>query len=233
MTKDTDNISQAPQAPAEGGVRTPGETGAAASRRGGRGARGEKGDRRRGGGRGGRPERVKSEYDQKTLEVRRVARVVAGGRRFSFAVAIVLGDRKGRVGVGTGKAGDVAGAVSKAEKAAKKTMVTVRTTKSHSIAHAISAKYSSARVALQPSPNRGLVAGSAMRTVLELAGVTDVTAKIHSGSKNKLNIARAVVKALATLRTKSAPKTTEKATEDTSSEEVQKKADKGPKNTKE
>jgi small subunit ribosomal protein S5 len=132
--------------------------------------------------------------------VRRVARVVAGGRRFSFAVAIVLGDRKGKVGVGTGKASDVAGAIGKAEKDGKKNMINVRMTKSSSILHEVSAKYSSASVVLYPSPNRGLVAGSAMRNVLELAGITDVSAKIHSGSKNKLNIARAVVKALATLR---------------------------------
>lgn len=158
------------------------------------------GDRRRGGTRGPRQERAKPEYDQKTLEVRRVARVVAGGRRFSFAVAIVCGDRKGKVGVGTGKASDVAGAIGKAEKDAKKNMITVRMTKTSSILHEVSAKYSSASIVLYPSPNRGLVAGSALRNVLELAGITDVSAKIHSGSKNKLNIARAVVKALTQLR---------------------------------
>lgn len=164
------------------------------------GPRGKGGPRGGRGDRGPRPERAKPEYDQKSLEVRRVARVVAGGRRFSFAVAIVLGDRKGRVGVGTGKAADVAGAMGKAEKDAKKNMITVRTTKQGSIAHDVFAKYSSASVAIYPSPSRGLVAGSAMRNVLELAGISDVVAKVHSGSKNKLNMARATVKALSMLR---------------------------------
>lgn len=163
-------------------------------RRGGPGGRGGKG--------GGRQERVKPEFDQKTLVVRRVARVVAGGRRFSFAVAIAIGDRKGKVGVGTGKAGDVAGAMEKANKNAKKNMITLKLTKNNSLPHEVSAKYSSGCVAITPALSRGLVAGSAVRNVLELAGVTDVTSKIHSGSKNKLNIARATIAALSKLRAK-------------------------------
>jgi small subunit ribosomal protein S5 len=158
-----------------------------------------------GGGRGGRDgkhrdARQKPEYDQKSIEVRRVARVVAGGRRFSFSVAMIIGDRKGKVGVGTGKAGDVSGAMEKAAKDAKKHMITVKTTKKNSIPHQVEAKYSSGYVMIIPSPDRGLVAGSAVRNVLELAGITDVSAKIHSGSKNKLNIARATVKALEMIR---------------------------------
>ncbi len=190
--------------PRAGGFRS-GGPGGRGGQRGGPGGKGGP----RGTGRGGpRQERAKPEYEQKSLEVRRVARVVAGGRRFSFAVAIVLGDRKGKVGVGTGKAGDVSSAMGKAEKDAKKNMITVKTTKTNSIPHEISAKYSSASVVMYPSPKRGLVAGSAMRNVLELAGVTDVSAKVHSGSKNKLNMARAVVKALMTLRARpvAAPK---------------------------
>ena len=163
----------------------------------GRGA-GKAGDKR-GGGRP-RPERVKPEYDQKSIEVRRVARVVAGGRRFSFSVAMIIGDRKGKVGVGTGKAGDISNAMEKAAKDAKKHMITVKLTKNSSIPHEVKAKASSATVEIMPAPSRGLIAGSAVRNALELAGITDVNAKIVSGSKNKLNMARATVKALLMLK---------------------------------
>ncbi len=178
--------------------------------RGPRGGSGRGGNGRgapRGGDRGGRgrPERMKPEYDQKSIEVRRVARVVAGGRRFSFSVAMIIGDRKGKVGVGTGKAGDISMAMDKAAKDAKKHMITVRLTKSGSIAHEVRAKSSSAVVEIMPAPSRGLVAGSAVRNALELAGITDVSAKIRSGSKNKLNMARAVVAALSTLSTRPRP----------------------------
>jgi small subunit ribosomal protein S5 len=166
--------------------------------RGPRGA-GRGGPRGRG-GRDGKPrERVKSEFDQKSINVRRVARVVAGGRRFSFSVAMVIGDKKGRVGVGLGKAGDMSSAMDKAQKNARKHMQTIKRTKTNSIAHEVDAKEASARVKIMPAPGRGLVAGSAVRTVLELAGVTDVTSKVHSGSKNALNMARATAKALGNL----------------------------------
>ena len=143
--------------------------------------------------RGGRADRPRS-------EVRRVARVVAGGRRFSFSVAMIAGDRKGKVGVGTGKAGDIAMAMDKASKDAKKHMITIKLTKTSSIPHQVMAKSSSGTIQLIPAPSRGLVAGSAVRNVLELAGITDVSAKILSGSKNKLNIARATIKALSAIR---------------------------------
>lgn len=150
--------------------------------------------------RGGRADRPRSEFDQKSIEVRRVARVVAGGRRFSFSVAMIAGDRKGKVGVGTGKAGDIAMAMDKASKDAKKHMITIKLTKTGSIPHQVMAKSSSGTIQLIPAPSRGLVAGSAVRNVLELAGITDVSAKILSGSKNKLNIARATIKALSAIR---------------------------------
>ncbi|MDO8564761.1 MAG: 30S ribosomal protein S5 [bacterium] len=159
------------------------------------------GDRRGGGARrGGREDRVRPEFDQKTLAVRRVARVVAGGRRFSFSVLIVIGNRKGKVGVGLGKAGDTAAAIDKATKDAKKQMLTLPLTASRSIPFPVEAKYSSAELFMMPAPRKGLIAGSAVRTVLELGGVTDVNAKILSGSKNKLNIARATIKALSELK---------------------------------
>jgi small subunit ribosomal protein S5 len=162
----------------------------------------------RGGGRGGRggprksadrAPRTKPEYDSVMLNIRRVARVVSGGRRFAFSVALVAGNRKGLVGVGLGKAGDTALAIDKATRNAKKHMVRINATKDMSIPHEVFAKYSSARVAIRPVKDRGLVAGSACRSVLELAGLTNVAAKIISPSKNKLNIARATVKALENL----------------------------------
>jgi small subunit ribosomal protein S5 len=126
--------------------------------------------------------------------------VVAGGRRFNFSVAVVIGNRKGAVGVGLGKAGDTAAAIEKAERDARKRLIRVSLTDGASIAHDVAAKYCAASIAISPSPGRGLVAGSSVRSVLELAGVSDVTAKILSRSKNRLNNARATVKALQTLR---------------------------------
>jgi small subunit ribosomal protein S5 len=164
--------------------------------RGGRGSgpRGRGGDSR---GRGPRAPRERSEFEQATLEVRRVARVMAGGRRFSFSVTVVIGDKKGRVGVGIGKGADTALAIDKAVRDAKKHLVTVNRTADGSIAHDVSTKYASSIVTIVPSPGRGVVAGSAMRAVLEHAGVTNVVAKILTRTKNKLTIARATVAALA------------------------------------
>ncbi len=165
----------------------------------------------RGGAAGGRPDfrknprrpsprerepRAKPEYDQKTLSIRRVTRVASGGRRFSFSVALVAGNRRGMVGVGTGKASDTALAMDKALRSAKKNMVRLNLDKNLSIPHDVEAKYSSAVVSIRPNKTRGLVAGSSVRAVLELGGVKNVTAKLWSGSKNRLNIARAAMKAL-------------------------------------
>jgi small subunit ribosomal protein S5 len=169
------------------------------------GARGPQGSiRARGGGRGGRSSgrapRERSEFDSVTIDVRRVARVMAGGRRFNFSIAIVLGDRNGRVGVGLGKGADTALAIDKATRDAKKHMISVARTGAGSIPHGARAKYAASEVELKPSRGRGLVAGSAVRIVLAAAGVTDVVSKIHSRSKNKLTIARATVEALKQLR---------------------------------
>lgn len=144
--------------------------------------------------------RERSEFDQVNIDVRRVARVMAGGRRFSFSVTVVVGDRKGRVGVGIGKGADTALAIDKAVRNAKRHLITVPLTKSGSIPHDASASYAASVVTLIPSPGRGLVAGSAMRTVLEYAGVKDVVGKILSRTKNKLTIARATVAALEKLK---------------------------------
>lgn len=143
-----------------------------------------------------RESKVKPEFDQKIISIRRVTRVVTGGRRFSFSVAVVAGNRKGSVGVGLGKAGDTSIAIEKALKNAKKNMVTVNLNKYHSIAHEVKAKFSASRVVIMPAPGRGIIAGSSARTVLELAGIKDVSAKIRSGSKNKINNARVAIEAL-------------------------------------
>lgn len=171
--------------------------------RGRDGARGEGGDRRnpRRPRRGGaRSERTRPEFDQKIISIRRVTRVMAGGRRFSFSVAMVIGDKKGKVGVGIGKAGDTQLAIEKAVRNAKKHMITVPMNKDQRIPYDVRAKYASSEVMIIPAPGRGLVAGSSARTVLELAGVKDVTAKLLSRSKNKLNNARATVDALKQLK---------------------------------
>lgn len=167
-----------------------------------RAARGDRRGGRRGGPRSAsraRPER-KSEFDQSMIAIRRVARVVAGGRRFSFSVAIIIGNKKGKVGVGLGKAGDTTLAIDKAVRNAKKNLITVALTKDNSIAHEVEAKYCASRVSLMPARGRGLVAGSSVRPVLDLAGVTNCVAKIHSGSKNGLNNARAAIEALKKLK---------------------------------
>ena len=150
--------------------------------------------------------RARPEFDQKMINIRRVARVVSGGRRFSFSVALIAGNRKGSVGVGIGKAGDTALAIDKAVRNAKKNMINVNLTKSMSIPHEVDAKYSSARIIIRPAPLRGTIAGSAARNVIELAGIKDVSAKIMSVSKNKLNIARAAVAALKKVSKPKAPK---------------------------
>lgn len=136
------------------------------------------------------------------IGIRRVARVMAGGRRFNFSCAIVIGDKKGRVGVGVGKAADTQLAIEKATRAAKRAMISVNLTKTRSIAHNVEAKYCASVVGIRPSPGRGLVAGSSVRTVLELAGVSDVTAKLLSRSKNPINNARAAMDALKQLALK-------------------------------
>lgn len=146
--------------------------------------------------------RVKPEFDQKILNIRRVTRVVAGGRRFSFSVALVAGDRKGAVGLGLGKAGDTALAINKALRNAKKNMIRLKLNKTMSLPHELSAKFSSSSVILRPNKGRGLVAGSVIRDIVKLSGVKDVTGKILSNSKNKLNNAKAVMSALSQISSK-------------------------------
>ena len=149
---------------------------------------------------GRREERARPEFDQKIISIRRVTRVMAGGRRFSFSVAMVAGNKSGKVGVGIGKAGDTQLAIEKAFRNARKNMITVPMNEEQNLPHDVQTKYAASEIMIMPAPGRGIVAGSSVRTVLELAGVKDVTAKVLSRSKNKLNNARAEIKALSSLR---------------------------------
>ena len=119
----------------------------------------------------------------------------------NFSVAVVAGDRKGRVGVGLGKSIDTASAVEKATREAKKNLIKVPLSPQMTIPHAVEAKYASARIMIFPARGRGIVAGSSARAVIELAGIKDVCAKFLSGSKNRLNNAKVAIEALRKLST--------------------------------
>jgi len=145
-------------------------------------------------------EKPKSEFDHKTLDVSRVTRVVEGGKRFSFRAAVVVGNTKGRVGVSIAKGADVALAVEKAVTRAKKDLFTIPLTPQGTIPHQVYAKFGSARVLLKPAAEgRGIIAGGPVRAICMLGGIRHITAKIIR-SKNKINIARATLKALGQLK---------------------------------
>ncbi len=138
----------------------------------------------------------KPEFDQKVLDVARVTRVVAGGKRFSFRATVAIGNRKGRIGIGIGKSLDVSKSVDKAVADAKKNLLNVPL-KNGTIPHEVYAKYSAAKVLLRPAPQgTGLVAGGTVRIICDLAGIENITAKILGRSSNKLNNARATLLAL-------------------------------------
>lgn len=181
---------------------TPAAKPARAGQRGGARRPQGSGDRRQGGrgpGRGRRDEREPREFEQKILELNRVTRVTAGGKRMSFRAALVIGDKKGRVGFGVAKGADVALSVDKAYRQAKKNMVTVPM-KNGTIPHQVLLKYGSAQVMIKPAPQgTGLKCGGALRIVLELAGVPNAVSKVLNSS-NKINIARATLLALRELR---------------------------------
>lgn len=144
---------------------------------------------------------IPREFEQKLLKVARVSRMKAGGRRFHFRATIVIGDKAGRVGVGVAKGGDVAFAVEKATRNAKRNLFKVPMTPAGTIPYEIIGKQTSAKVLLMPArEGRGIIAGGAVRSVCELAGYRDISAKILSRSTNKLNNAMATVKALKSIR---------------------------------
>ncbi|MEK7520365.1 MAG: 30S ribosomal protein S5 [Patescibacteria group bacterium] len=150
-----------------------------------------------------RPERIprqKPEYDQKVLDMRRVARVMAGGRRFSFRVTVVIGNRKGKVGMGTAKGQDMTLAVEKAVRQAKKRMITVPL-RQGTIPHEVFAKFKSGKVFLKPTkPGSGVIAGGAVRVVCDFAGITHIVGKIMGKSSNQINNAIATLTALGQLK---------------------------------
>jgi len=141
-----------------------------------------------------------SEYEQKLLDVARVVRVVAGGRRFRFRAVVVIGNRKGKVAIGVAKGQDVSIAVEKAVTNAKKYLTKISLNEG-TIPHITEAKYSSAKVLLKPAPKgRGIVAGGAVRVVCDLVGIENISGKILGKTKNKLNNAQATLSALKKLK---------------------------------
>jgi small subunit ribosomal protein S5 len=143
--------------------------------------------------------REKSEYEQKLLDLARVTRVVKGGRRFRFRATIVIGNRKGKVGVGVAKGSDVSDAMQKAFNDAKKNLIELHLS-GNTIPHEIKKKKGSAEVLLKPaSEGRGIIAGGSVRAVVDLAGIRDIVSK-SLRSSNKLNVARATIEALKSLK---------------------------------
>jgi small subunit ribosomal protein S5 len=162
--------------------------------------------------------REKPEFDQKLLNLARVTRVVKGGRRFRFRATLVIGNRKGKVGVGVAKGSDVSDAIKKAYNDAKKNMITVQLA-GGTLSHDVAAKLGSARVLLKPaSLGRGIIAGGAVRAVVDLLGVKDIVSK-SLGASNSLNVARVTIKALQMLKAPRAPKAP-KETAETAKEEA-------------
>lgn len=143
--------------------------------------------------------RERPEFEQKLLDLARVTRVVKGGRRFRFRATLVIGNRKGSVGVGVSKGSDVSDAIQKAYNDAKKNLINVKLA-ANTIPHDSSIKLGSAKILLKPAQEgRGIIAGGAVRAVVDLAGIRDIVSK-SLGSSNKLNVARATIEALKALK---------------------------------
>ncbi|MDJ0631931.1 MAG: 30S ribosomal protein S5 [Xenococcaceae cyanobacterium MO_188.B29] len=148
-----------------------------------------------------RAKEKETNWQERVVQIRRVSKVVKGGKKLSFRAIVVVGNEKGQVGVGVGKAADVIGAVRKGVADAKKQLVEVSLTKASSITHVSNGVAGGAKVFMRPAaPGTGVIAGGAVRTVLELAGVKNILAK-QLGSNNPLNNARAAINALESLRT--------------------------------
>ncbi|MEL6221853.1 MAG: 30S ribosomal protein S5 [Cyanobacteria bacterium J06627_8] len=153
------------------------------------------------GKKGNKAKEKESEWQERVVQIRRVTKVVKGGKTLSFRAVVVIGNERGQVGVGVGKASDVIGAVRKGVADAKKHLADVPLTKANSIPHPTKGISGGARVMMRPAgPGTGVIAGGAVRTVLELSGVRNILAK-QLGSSSPLNNARAAVEALESLRT--------------------------------
>ncbi|MDQ5953832.1 MAG: small subunit ribosomal protein [Patescibacteria group bacterium] len=147
----------------------------------------------------GSKEAEEKQFDERVVSIDRVARVVKGGRRFRFRALIVLGDKKGRIGIGIAKGADVQAAVTKAVEMAKKKLITVAIYKG-TLPHEAEAKVAGAHILVKPaSPGTGLIAGGVVRTVLEVAGYKNALSK-SIGSSNKINAAYATIEALKSLK---------------------------------
>lgn len=149
----------------------------------------------------GRTKAKEANWQERVIQIRRVSKVVKGGKKLSFRAIVVVGNENGQVGIGVGKASDVIGAVRKGVADGKKQLIDVALTKANSITHISNGISGGAKVIMRPAaPGTGVIAGGAVRTVLELAGVKNILAK-QLGSNNPLNNARAAINALETLRT--------------------------------
>ena len=139
-------------------------------------------------------------YEDRVIQVNRTSKKTSGGNRIGFSVLVVVGDKNGKVGAGLGKAPDVLGGIRKGSVYAKKHMISVSMKEKRTIPHRVELKYGAARILLKPAPKgSGIIAGSAVRTVLELAGLKDVVGKIL-GTNNKITNVYATMKALESLR---------------------------------
>ncbi len=164
----------------------------------------------RGGRRPQREERVPDEFEQKIIDIARVTRVMAGGKRMRFRACVAIGNKKGKVAIGLAKGADVTLAVAKAVNQAKKDMVTVPIVR-QTIPHAIDQKFGAARVMLKPAAlGRGIIAGGIVRTIFELSGVNNVSSKVL-GTNNKVNNAKCVMIALKNLKQPRVSKNDKKA----------------------
>ena len=208
MADETAQVAPAPAAPEAGSATAPGAGQTTGGRREGGYGGGRDGGRGRGGPGGGRGprrrdgdffEREQSDLTEKVIFINRSSKVVKGGRRFSFSALVVVGDKKGKVGLGLGKAGEVADAIRKGNEDAKHNMTNV-SLKDVTIPHEVLSEYGGARILLRPaSPGTGIIAGKTVRAVVESAGVKDILSK-SLGSKNAANVAKATLTALQNLR---------------------------------